>query len=179
MKGNGIAALRVWPVSVDLGGATYRISPYPAIRWVVPIVDDDWFAIVPGMLDPTDRTVDEALDDETITHDDCVRAARDAVGVAAGVPWWSAVRLVRSVLEAPDVTGELLMCGIDAQTASLGAFVQAAYRVFTRDADKKQRARIDQDIETAPPELTLADRWDQGAEASGFEAMMRQRGGRE
>lgn len=178
MKGNGIAALRMWPVTVDLGGSTYRIAPYPAIRWVVPIVDDDWFAIVPGMLDPTDRDVDDALDAGTITHEDCARAARDAVGVAAGVPWWSAVRLVRSVLEAPDVTGELILRGVDVQVVSLGAFVQAAYRVFTRDADKKQRAKIDQSIEVVPPELTLADRWDPGAEASGFEAMMRQRGGR-
>jgi hypothetical protein len=178
MKGNGIAALRMWPITVDLGGVNYRIAPFPAIRWIIPIVDDDWFAIVPGMLDPTDRGVDDALDDGTITHDDCVRAARDAVGVAAGVPWWSAVRLVRSVVEAPDVMGELLMHGIDAQMVSLGAFVQAAYRIFTRDADKKQRAKIDRDIETVPPELTLEERWEPEAEASGFEAMMRQRGGR-
>lgn len=178
MKGNGIAALRVWPITVDLGGTAYRIAPHPAIRWVVPIVDDDWFAIVPGMLDTTDHGVDEAIDTGAITHEDCVRAARDAVGVAAGVPWWVAVRLVRSVLEAPDLTGELLMRGIDAQAVSLGAFVQAAYRMFTRDLDKKQRARVDQNIEAVPPELTLADRWDPEVEASGFDAMMRQRGGR-
>jgi hypothetical protein len=177
MKGNGVAALRVWPVTVNLGGTAYRIAPLPAIRWAVPIVDDDWFAIVPGMLDPTDRGVDEALDAGEITHEDCVRAARDAVGVAAGIPWWSAVRLVHSVLAAPDVVGELVLCGVDAQTVSLGAFVQAAYRLFTRDTDKKQRSKIDRDIESVPPELTLADRWDPGAEASGFEEMMRQRGG--
>jgi hypothetical protein len=178
VKGNGVAALRIWPITVDLGGVTYRIAPHPAIRWIVPIVDDDWFAIVPGMLDPTDRDVDDALDDGTISHDDCVRAARDAVGVAAGVPWWSAVRLVQSVVQAPDVMGELVMCGVDAQTMSLGAFVQAAYRVFTRDTDKKQRAKIDQDIEATPPELTVEDRWSPDAEASGFETMLRQRGGR-
>jgi len=178
VKGNGIAALRVWPVTVDLGGVAYRIAPYPAIRWIIPIVDDDWFAIVPGMLDPTDWDVDDALDSGTISHDDCVRAARDAVGVAAGVPWWSAVRLVRSVVESPDVAGELLMRGIDAQVVSLGAFVQSTYRVFTRDADKKQRAKIDRDIESIPPGLTLAERWEPEAEASGFEAMMLQRGGK-
>jgi hypothetical protein len=178
VKGNGVAALRMWPVTGDLGGATYRIAPLPAIRWIIPIVDDDWFAIVPGMLDPADRGVDDALDDGAITHDDCVRAARDAVGVASGVSWWSAVRLVQSVMAAPDLTGELLMRGIDAQVVSLGAFVQAAYRLFTRDTDKKQRARVDRDVEAVPPELTLADRWEPEAEASGFEAMMRQRGGR-
>lgn len=177
MKGNGVAALRVWPVAVDLGGASYRIAPLPAIRWIVPIVDDDWFGIVPGMLDTADQGIDDALDAGTITHKDCVRAAWAAVGVAAGMSWWSAVRLVRAALEAPDVTGELLMCGIDAQVVSLGAFVQAAYRVFTRDADKKQRSKIDRGIEMAPPGLTLADRWEPEGEASGFEAMMRQRGG--
>jgi len=178
VKGNGIAALRVWPVTVDLGGVIYRISPYPAIRWIIPIVDDDWFTIVPGMLDPTDHGVDDALDDGKITHEDCVRAARDAVGVASGVQWWSAVRLVQSVVSAPNIMGELLICGIDAQTMSLGAFVQSAYRVFTRDADKKHVAKFDQEIETAPPELTLADRWEPEAESSGFEAMVRQRGGK-
>lgn len=177
MKGNGVAALRVWPITVDLGGTLYRISGSPAIRWIIPIIDDDWFGIVPGMLDPMDRTVDDAIDNGTITHSDCVRAARDAVGVAAGMSWWSAVLLVRSVMQAPDVMGELVLHGVDAQTMSLGAFVQAAYRVFTRDADKKQRSKIDRDIETAPPGLTLADRWDPEAEVSGFDAMMRQRGG--
>lgn len=177
MKGNGIAALRAWPITVDLGGATYRIAPLPAIRWVVLIVDDDWLGIVPGMIDAADLNLDDALDAGTISHEECVRAARDAVGVAAGMPWWSAVRLIRSALEAPDVTGELLMHGIDAQAMSLGAFVQAIYRVFTRDADKKQRAKIDRDVEAVPPEVTLADRWDPGAEAAGFEAMLRQRGG--
>jgi hypothetical protein len=177
VKGNGIAALRVWPVTVDLGGVTYRIAPYPAIRWIVPIVDDDWFAIVPGMLDPTSQAIDDALDDGTIHHEDCVRAARDAVGAAAGIPWWSAVRLVQSAVGALDVMGELLVAGIDAQTMSLGAFVQATYGVFVRETDKKQRAKIDRDIEAPPPELTLADRWEPEAESSGFEAMMRQRGG--
>lgn len=177
MKGNGIAALRVWPVTVDLGSTTHRIAPLPAIRWVVPIVDDDWLGIVPGMLDVTDRGVDDALDVGAITYEDCVRAARDAVGVAAGMPWWSAVRLVRSVVESPDVTGELVLRGVDARVVSLGAFTQAAYRVLTRDVDKKQRARIDRDIEMVPPGLTLAERWDPEVEASGFEAMMRQRGG--
>lgn len=178
MKGNGIAALRTWPVVVDLGGTIYRIAPYPAIRWIVPIVDDDWFAIVPGLLDLSDRGVDEALDDGTIRHEDCVRAARDAVGAVSGVPWWSAVSLVQSSVGTPEVIGELLLHGIDPQTVGLGAFVVAAYRVFVRDADKKQRAKIDADLDTPPPGLTLADRWDPGAESSGYEAMMRQRGGR-
>ena len=177
MKGNGVAALRVWPVVVDLGGVTYRIAPLPAIRWIVPLVDDDWFAIVPGMLDPTDRCVDDALDAGEITYEDCIRAARNAVDAVAGIPWWSAIRLVRSVLDAPDVIGELVLRGVDAQTVSLGAFVQAAYRVFTRDADKRQRAKIDRDLESVPTGLTVADRWDPEAEASGFEAMMLQRGG--
>lgn len=178
VKGNGVAALRMWPVTVDLGGVTYRIAPHPAIRWVIPIVDDDWFAIVPGMVDSMDWTIDDSIDDGKITYEDCVRAARDAVGAAAGVPWWSAVRLIQSVMSAPDVIGELMICGIDAQTVSLGAFVQSVYRLFTRDTDKKQRTKIDQLIDELPTGLTLADRWDPDAEASGFETMMRQRTGR-
>lgn len=177
MKGNGIAALRVWPVTVDLGGTTYRIAPYPAIRWIVPIVDDDWFAIVPGMLDPADRSVDDALDAGTIGHADCIRAARDAVGVASGMPWWSAVKLIRSVMVTPDVLGEMVLRGVDAQVVSLGAFTQATYRLFTQETDKKQRAKIDQEISAAPPELTIADRMDLSEGSSGFEEMMRQRGG--
>ena len=177
LKANGVAALRIWPVNVELGGAVYRIAPHPAIKWITSIVDDDWGAIFPGMIDASDNSVDEALDEGRILHADCLRAARDAVTAASGMPWWSAAKLVISVVESPAVTGEMALCGLDAQTVGLGAFVAAAYRIFTRDADKKQLARIDREIMHAPAGLTIAERADLTDGASGFEEMMHQRGG--
>lgn len=179
MKGNGVAALKVWPVTVDLGGATYRIAPLPAIRWVIPLFDGDLFGVVPGLLDSESaEAVSSGLLAGTISHQDCLVAARSAVGVASGVPWWAAVRLVQSALSMPDVIGEMTIDGVDSTTVSLGGFVFAAYRVFTRDADKKQRDKIDREIMATPPGLSIAERQAaQGNRGSGFEEMMRQRGG--
>ena len=181
MKGNGVAALKVWPVTVTLQGVTYRIAPLPAIRWVIPIVDGDMFGVVPGLLDAdSTEAVSSGLLTGTISHQDCLTAARSAIGVASGVPWWAAVRLVQSAIGVPDVVGEMTISGVDATTVSLGGFVFAEYRVFTRDADKKQRAKIDREIMAPPPGISIAERQAaQGDRGSGFEAMMRQRGATE
>lgn len=176
MKGNGIAALRCWPVRVELGGVVYRIAPHPAVTWIVPLVDNDWFAIVPALLDPADVTVDEALDNGTVTHVDCLQAARDAVSVTAGVPWWVALRLIQTMAETPELAGELALQGVDAAVVSLGAVVQALYRVVVREADRKQRRKIDSDLERVPAEVSIEERIAQATVSSGFEEMARARG---
>lgn len=177
MEGNGIATMRLWPVTIELGGGTHRIPAAPAIRWVLLIVDDRWFGIVPGMLDDTDTSIDDGLDDGRITHNDCLAAARDAVAAASGLKWWSAVRLVMAAVGSPEIMGELLLRGVDPERVSLGAFVQAIYRIFVRDADKKQRAKIDSDLTRVPEGLSIAERSSLSSGASGFEQMMQQRGG--
>lgn len=174
LNGNGVAALGVYQVAIDVGGIKCVIPPTPAVGWVVPIVDDDWIGIVPGLVEGS--LIDDSLSSGEISYNDCLRAARDAVGVASGLSWWSAVRLVKSALDSPEITGELVLRGVDAQRISLGAFVQATYRLFVRDTDKKARTRVDNSVKAPPPGLSAKERFDQVEAEDGFKRMMRSRG---
>lgn len=175
MKGNGAASLRIWPVDVELCGAVYRIAPHAAIKWIIPIIDQDWFAIVPGMIDS--EALDDAIFGENVSYDDCVRAAQDAVSTASGMPWWSCSRLVASAAQLLDLSGALVVAGVDPTTVSLGAYAQAAYHLLVRDADQKQRDRFDRELDSRPPEVSVARQYDAHAARSGFEEMLQARGG--
>lgn len=177
MKGNGAATLRCWPVNVTVGGTVHRIGPRPALDWVIPVADDDWFKIVPGMIEFGDSSLDRALLARTITYRECLTAAHDAVGVAAGMPWWSAARIVSAVVDVPEIAGELILLGVDPTRVSFGAYVQAGYRLLLRDADKKQRQKIERDVTKTPEGMSIEERMRQNAvSGSGFEEMARSRG---
>lgn len=178
MKVNGLAALGVWPVTVEIGQGTYRIPGTPAIGWIVPILGEDWLAIVPGMVDDESDLLSDALLDGDVSAEDCVNAARDAISAASGMAWWAAMRLVLSATQYPDISGELVARRIDAREVSLGAYTCATYWILARSCQgsKKYLAELNSRIEAPPPGVTLEQRWDPGAEAAGFMAMMQQRG---
>lgn len=173
---NGIAALRCWPITITLGGRQYRIAPRPALDWIIPIVNGTPDIIVPGMLDPTDTTIDDMLIDGTITLTDCYRAAQDAVSTAAGMPWWAAHRLVATAVESPALAGALILAGVDTSVVSLAAVCAATYRVLTEQADEKQLAKLEQELMATPPGVPVEQRYDARAAASAFEAAAAARG---
>lgn len=176
MKSNGLAAMRCWPVNVELGGEVYTIPAQPAIVWLVPMVDQDWLGIVPGLLRVDGDEVDEQLSNATITVSDCELAAKDAISAATGMTWWAAVRLALAVAETPEVVGELVLHQVDASVVSVGALLQAVYRMMVRDADKKQRTKIDHDLMSVPPGISAIHRYDPEVAGELFEQMARSRG---
>jgi len=174
MKVNGLAALRCWPVAVELGTQVFTIPPQPALTWLIPIVDQDWLGIVPGMLDAEDSSIDEILAEHLVSVDDYVWAARDAVSTATGMSWWAALQLSVAVVDAPELAAELLLHHLDVEVVSIGGLVQAAYRLMVRDADKKQRNKIDSQLQRPPEGVTK--RYDPEMAADLFEQMARSRG---
>jgi hypothetical protein len=180
MEMNGLAALRCWPVSVALGNEVYSILPQPALAWFLPIVDQDWLGIVPGLLDPADRTVDDLLAARRVSVETCAEAARDAVSTATGMPWWSATGLALAVIDVPELAAELLLNRIDIEKVSIGGLVQTAYRLLVRDADKKQRNKIDSQLRRPPqlssPTAAAPKRYDPHVAADLFDQMARSRG---
>lgn len=176
MKANGLAALRCWPVRVELGGGTYTIPPRPALSWLLPLIDQDWLGIVPGLLDSSADSIDDLLDQRLITVTDCVDAARDAVSTATGMPWWSALQLAMAVVDSPQVAAELLLNRIDVDSVSIGGLVQVVYRLLVRDADKKQKSKIDSLLQRPPFEVGQQKQYDPKVASDLFEQMARSRG---
>lgn len=175
MQMNGLAALRCWPVNVELGSRVYTIPPRPALVWLMPIIDQDWLGIVPGLLDAVNTDIDEMLDECLISVNECIGAARDAVSTATGMPWWAATRLAMAVVDTPEIAAELVLCGIEFETVSIGGLVQATYRLMVRETDRKQRNKIDAQLQH-PPVETGPKRYDPEVAADLFEQMARSRG---
>lgn len=183
MKIDPAAVVKCRPVLVDLGGTDYRIGPRPAGDWLVPILEKGWAAIVPGMLDalPAGRTLDDLYDDLTagaITTTECEKAAQDAVSAVSGLKWWAAVKLIHAGASDPGVIGELRLSGVDLSAAPLGAVVAGLYRIYTRDQDPKDAAKLDAELMRPPAGVSAADRFDEAEAAEMFERAFSARGGR-
>lgn len=168
-----MAAIDIWAIEVQLGDAWYRIPPTPAGAWIAAILDGHWLDIVPGMCEDCD-TLDDGLDDGTITAEQCIKAAQDALAEVAGTLWWTAVRLVH--LATGDAMGELLLAGIDLHTVPLGAVVQAVYRLHTREMSQAKRARLDAQLDKTPPGVSAEERYNPQQAADAFERMAAARG---
>lgn len=175
MKADGVAALGIWPVTVSVAGHAYTIPPTPAVKWMFAISQRDWLGIIPGFLPGLVETIDDMIIDGVVSAQDCERAAKDALAAATGMPWWSAAKLINSALASPGITGAMVLAGIRFDEVGIGAVTHAAYRLYTKNADAKQLARIDREIEQPPREMSIAER--ASMRGSGFEQMMAQRGG--
>lgn len=174
------ATLRCWQVDLDIGGHTYTVPALPARDWLLallrlpgglagPIPD-----VVPGLI--PDEDLADQIADGRVPEEECTRAARDAVEAAAGMRWWSAIKLAHATPGSP-IGGELIVQGVDAAAVSLGAYLSAAYRVATRNASEKDKGRIDSEL-AAPPVGLGEDAWDQDELNSQFATAMAATAGR-
>ncbi|MCZ7478880.1 hypothetical protein [Micromonospora sp. WMMC273] len=161
------------PVEVTIGGRIYRIPALPAVDWMTALSEGTWLDIVPALLEDTGDELDDALEDGSVTHEDLITAAKDAVEVAAGVKWWTAVRLVQATAH---VAGELALAGLDMTRVSLGAAVQAVYRVYTRHATEAQQRKVDSELTKLPEGMGAGAAYDEERAADAFEQMARMRG---
>jgi hypothetical protein len=166
------AALRCWGLDVTVGGHTYQLPPLPAAEWV-DAVQGSWYGLIPGLVDGGDAIID-AIADGTVTSGQVVEAAQDALAEACGMPWWQALRLIQLTVSDPLAAGMLVLGGVNAQQVSIGAWVVAAYALLVKDADEKDRARIDRDI--SKPPTGNVDGFDEQAAADSFERFSAGRG---
>lgn len=170
------AAASWWvaPVEVTIGGRIYRIPALPAVDWMTVLSGQHtWLDIVPGLLDDAGDELDDDLEDGAVTHEHLVTAAKDAVEVASGVRWWTAVRLVHA---AGHVGGDLALAGIDLTAVPFGAALQAVYRIYTRHASEAQMARVDNELTRLPEGVSAREAFDEERAADAFEQMARVRG---
>lgn len=179
MQVAGSALIVPRAVRVVLGGEQYRIPALPAADWMVVMLDKDLADIVPGMLEgDLDALWDRVFDGE-VTTAQCEQAAKDALSAVAGTPWWVAVKLVHSAAADPAVIGELRSSGADLTTLPLGAVLAALYRIYTRDREPKEVAKVDAEIAKLPPGVSaVTARYDAAAAAAAFEERYAERGGR-
>lgn len=179
MEVAGGALIRPRAVLVDLGGREYRIPARPAADWMLIILERAWSDIVPGMLEGDLNVLFDQLALGEVTAADCERAAQDALGAAAGAHWWTVLALIHSAAADPAAFGELANSSIDLGTAPLGAALVSLYRIYTRDRDKKDVAKLNHELARLPEGVSAVEtRYNPDAAAAAFEEQFARRGGR-
>jgi hypothetical protein len=157
---DALAALKCWPVVVEVGGREYTIPAVPAAEWFLSILGDKPLPIVPGML-PTEQ--EDELADRIAYGDvelrEVVQVSREALEVASGWRWWEADRLIRSAGEQWKVVGgKLAQAGVDLHREPLGAVLNTIYTLAVANLDEQARQKLDFQISQPPAGLAEEDR---------------------
>lgn len=154
-----LAALKCWPITVELAGREFTIPPVPASEWFLAILGEKPLPIVPGMLpsDEEDEVADLIAYGELELRE-VVEASRDALELASGWRWWEADRLIRSsAAQWKLVGGELTRAGVDLNRWPLGAVLNTLYTLAARGLNEQQRQQLDFQISKPPSGLSEED----------------------
>lgn len=157
MKGvvDAAASLRLWAVTVELGGQEYTIAARPAADWILAVINagDEIFptlALLP--FDDYEQVKDRILLDQEITLDEVGQVSKDALEAVSGWHWWSAEVMIRSAAEEwRMIAGEMTKRGLDPGRLPLGAWLNGLYAMATERLDASERAAFNMRLDTPPP----------------------------
>jgi hypothetical protein len=148
------ASLRVWAVTVELGGREYTIPALPAADWVVAVLnaEEEVFpvlALLPE--DDYEEIKERALLDLAISFEEVAEVSKDALEAVSGWRWWSAETLIHSAaVEWRLISGEMTKRGLDPARLPLGAWLNGLYAMATENLDKSERMNFDMRIDRPP-----------------------------
>lgn len=170
MNFEATAVLRQWPLEIQMAGETFTIPARPAADWLLAYLEQGYDGVVPGMLAEADH-FDDLFMDGAISYQDCVTAARAALGLAAGTRWWSAARLM-STIPSTWVGHRLLVAGVDPAVVPLAAYLAAGYATAQREMKEETLGRFDHELEMPPEGVPVEEFYDEDAAADLFMAAM-------
>lgn len=147
------------PVRVTVAGAVLVVPYAPARAWLRALDRHPASAVLD--LSEGSRSVVVGLATGAVTAKAVQDATNTAVATLTGQKWWIALRLVYTS-SSPDFLGELTLAGVDPDRVSLGQWTAAVYRILTRNADAKERVRIDFELDIPPS--GYEDSWDDDAD---------------
>ena len=155
-----VAALRPYPIDVQLGPWIYTIPELPAADWIEAVVNPDGGSIVPGLMDEaTQRDVWRCMLRGEIHPDEIREGWRYALGAAVGQTWWAAARLILSAADPdawPVIHGRLMRDGLDLTRVSVGAVWNAIYYIGLEGCeDQTARTKFEFDLTLAPPDVEV------------------------
>lgn len=155
-----LAALKCWPITVELAGREFTIPPVPAADWFLAILGDAPLPIVPGMLpDEQEEEVADLITYGEVSLREVVTVSREALELASGWRWWEADRLIRSAgAQWKIIGGELVRAGVDLHAWPLGAVLNTLYTLAARGLDDQKRQQLDFQISSPPPGLGEEER---------------------
>lgn len=145
------------PVTLTVAGHALTFPWHPAADWIEVIRHDPGRLVAELAEDSGDLVI--ALATGAVSWQAVQEASQKLLGDETGDKWWTVLKLVYSSAQG-GVLGELTLSGVDPARVSLGQWCAAVYRVLTRNAEDKDRLRIDFELELPPP--GYEDAWDDG-----------------
>lgn len=154
-----LAGIKPWPIEVEALGRYWRIPARPAAEWFLAILSGRGYPVVPELLaDGEEEVLSEHMIHGEITHDELVRLNRDALEVAAGMPWYQAERLIVSIAAQWRTVGGLFgLHGLDLDAVSLGKALATTYVLAVQNLSKEDRFTFDARLTAPPPGMRASD----------------------
>lgn len=172
---NPVASLQPWPLTVTAVGETFTIPALPAVAWLDVFMDDSATLadIFPGLAEGDARDVIlQAALNELYGPAEERELVWSIVDMAAGRPWWVAIRLINIAKQSWDyIGGEMVIRGIDATKLSLAAWLDATFHIILRGMDQKDHTRFLLQLEMVPAEVA-AEQPEPEITADAFMSMM-------
>lgn len=140
------------PLGIDLKGLHVRVDWAPADRWIECTTSSaGLIGILTGLTDDEtgDRLVERVLGG-TVSPEEVATAAYDLIGQAVPYRWWKTVRLL-ALSTRDDIAGHLTLEGVDPRTLTVAQWCAAVYVLVTRNADGKDRFKVDVAFDDPPP----------------------------
>ena len=166
-----LRALSREPLSLTVAGYPLVFPWHPALDWIEVIRHDPGRLAAELAEDSGDLVIAMALGD--VAWRTVEAASHELLSAETGDKWWTVLKLVYSSAQG-GVLGELTLSGVDPARVSLGQWCAAVYRVLTRNAEDKDRLRIDFELELPPP--GYEDAWDDGNDYDSMVALAREYG---
>lgn len=159
-----------------MGGDSYEIPAHPAMAWLGVLMNETagWLDLFPGLAgDDAEDALFALIATADVDMDEVVTAAKQALAVVSGRPWWVAVRLVHVAFASWDyVSGEVVFRGVDAVRLSLSAWLDAVFHIILRSMDSKDHTKFLAQLEM-PPAEERASLPEPEMSADAFKALMR------
>lgn len=183
---DAVAALRCWAYETTFLGVVdehgglvvFRIPPLPAADWISATVDPQQLSYLPGMLDDDQQEIlMNAVEDGLVSTLVLQDANRDALEQMSGWAWYSAGRLIGTLVNRWETTGAVMAVqGIDPSVSSLGAYLAAFYGWMWSNVAKEDQAKLAAQVAMPPADLTRDGEWDEDAATDAVWAFMKAQG---
>lgn len=152
-----IASLHSWPMSVRLGPHICHIPAMNAAEWLTVLMGEfDAWDILPGLCPEDESAIYDLLLSEQIPFIKFRNACLDVIGMAAGRPWWYALKLIAVASASWEtVGGRLAYRNIKASEIPLGAWLDAVLLICLESIKPEQATMFLSQLEVAPKDMGI------------------------
>lgn len=141
---------------VRLGDRDVRVPYASADRWISCVTASP-VTILTGLTDgPTAEAVVWSVVDGDVSPEQVSATAYQLLERVVPYRWWKTVRLL-GLSTRDDIVGHLTLSGLDPRDLTVAQWCAAVYTLVTRNADTKERFKVDVEFDAPPPGIVEND----------------------